>query len=134
MTHTVSGLPLLYTSRYQAHEKIAANPHLIALGFTVGHPRWKLKYQLAGNLKELGPDAAWKDRDRDTFHDYYMRKLDNLGVEKIGAMLFEKIVTAGAAGAILLCFEDLEKEGEWCHRRMFADWWFSQTGQRVEEL
>lgn len=132
MTHPP--LPEIWTSRYQAAEKILGRPDLIPIGFTVGHPRWRLTYQLAGNLKELGPDAAWKDRDQDTFLDYYRRKLDNLGPEAVGHLLIEKIVTAGAKGAILLCFEDLTKPGEWCHRRMFADWWREQTGQEVPEL
>jgi hypothetical protein len=39
-----------------------------------------------------------------------------------------------AKGVVLLCFEDLSKPGEWCHRRAFATWWEEQTGEKVEEL
>ena len=35
---------------------------------------------------------------------------------------------------VLLCFEDLSKPGEWCHRRIFADWWKDITGDHVREL
>jgi hypothetical protein len=40
----------------------------------------------------------------------------------------------GSEGVVLLCFEDLTKPGEWCHRRSFAAWWDEKTGQKVDEL
>jgi hypothetical protein len=36
---------------------------------------------------------------------------------------------------VLLCFEDVHRDGEGaCHRRTFARWWEEQTGEVVEEL
>jgi hypothetical protein len=34
---------------------------------------------------------------------------------------------------LLLCYEDV-LAGDWCHRKVFAEWWQEQTGQVVEEL
>lgn len=45
---------------------------------------------------------------------------------------FEEISNGKAL--VFLCFEDLTKDGEWCHRRMFAEWWQRKTGMKVEEL
>jgi hypothetical protein len=36
--------------------------------------------------------------------------------------------------AVLLCYEDVRKEGVWCHRQLFSQWWEEQTGQVVTEL
>jgi len=35
---------------------------------------------------------------------------------------------------VLLCWEDIRKPGEWCHRTMFAEWWAEHSGQGVLEL
>ncbi|MDR2170525.1 MAG: hypothetical protein LBP59_10320 [Planctomycetaceae bacterium] len=35
---------------------------------------------------------------------------------------------------VLLCYEDVSKVGQWCHRRMFAEWWENKTGEIIEEL
>jgi hypothetical protein len=56
------------------------------------------------------------------------------GVEKIRAALEDVARGVGAAGVVLLCFEDLEDEGQWCHRTIFAAWWREQTGEDVVEL
>ena len=35
----------------------------------------------------------------------------------------------------LLCYEDVRKgESDWCHRTMFAKWWFEKTGEVIPEL
>ena len=41
---------------------------------------------------------------------------------------------AGDHRLVLLCFEDLSKPGEWCHRSIFATWWKEVTGDEVREL
>ena len=36
---------------------------------------------------------------------------------------------------VLLCYEDVRKgESDWCHRTMFAKWWFERTGEVIAEL
>ena len=36
---------------------------------------------------------------------------------------------------VLLCYEDVRKgESDWCHRTMFAKWWFEKTGEVIPEL
>jgi len=39
-----------------------------------------------------------------------------------------------AEDAVLLCYEDVRQDGVWCHRQMFAAWWYEQTEAVVSEL
>lgn len=41
---------------------------------------------------------------------------------------------AGGRDAVLLCFESLKTPGQFCHRRIFAEWWESITGEVIPEL
>jgi hypothetical protein len=41
---------------------------------------------------------------------------------------------AGDAEPVLLCWENLSKRGQWCHRRMVAQWFYEQLGKEVLEL
>ena len=40
---------------------------------------------------------------------------------------------SGGAEPVLLCWEHLHKQGEWCHRRMVADWFMKELGIDVPE-
>ena len=35
---------------------------------------------------------------------------------------------------VLLCFEDIRKPENWCHRTLFAEWWLAHTGEVIEEM
>lgn len=35
---------------------------------------------------------------------------------------------------VLCCYEDVRKPNEWCHRLVFAEWWYEKTGEKIEEL
>lgn len=125
----------IFTSRY-ANKQIATT-RLVPVGITVGNPRFRLAYRLARNLKSLAPSRAWFDLPVDEFEDLYVRKLDEQGVQAIGAELRETFDAHRAptdVGIVLLCFEDLALPGMVCHRRMFASYWQRETGQAVDEL
>jgi hypothetical protein len=68
--------------------------------------------------------------DEEIYERKYLPQLEDAGVEKLDALLQEKV--AGSADTvILLCHEE---PGEFCHRRLFAQWWEEQTGQEIPEL
>jgi hypothetical protein len=121
------------TSRYQAREKIAAS-RLAPVGTTVGRPRFKLGYELAGAAAALAPRGLLYVDDPAEFELAYRSRLEHVGVEAIRLLLATLAGNARAEGVVLLCYEDLDVEGEWCHRRVFAEWWQEQTGEQVVEL
>lgn len=122
---------MIYTSRYQNPE-LSIGQYTV-VGVTRGHPRFQLKYVLAGNIMEIAPPGyLFKENDRARFTPEYFRHMDNQGVLRIKNILqhyeqFEKDI-------VLCCFEDVRKESEWCHRLVFAEWWEKRTGVKIPEL
>jgi hypothetical protein len=126
----------LATSRYQNHELII-DSDLVPTRITLGAPRWKLRYSLAGHIPALAPTRAiFAIEDEGEFDSAYRLHLAGVGVQFINEEI--QRVSAennGDRGLVLLCFEDLEVLGEnSCHRRAFARWWQEQTDQEVREL
>lgn len=103
---------------------------------TVGHPRFKLPYSLAGHAKLIAPTWAMLKLPHDAYTFTYRRHLAAHGAERIAAELTQihTSARAGHAPLVLLCFDRLDEPDGWCHRTMFADWWLEQTGQGVPEL
>jgi hypothetical protein len=82
----------------------------------------------------LAPYGLRSIEGRAEFEAAYRARLDRFGAEKIGRDLSALARGADAEGMVLLCYEDLEDEEQWCHRTIFAAWWHEQTGQDAVEL
>lgn len=129
----------IYTSRYG--NKQIAKTKLIPVGISLYPPRWKLSYKVHSYIRALAPTPKMvKIKDYRLYKKLYIEKLNSVNIEELKAT-FKKIslCPTSPAGAqsrdlVLLCFNDLTKEGEFCHRRMFAEWWQKKTGQKIEEL
>jgi hypothetical protein len=121
----------IWTSRY-GNKELAANPSC-KLGITVGKPRWGVPYEMTW-CPQLGPDRTYLHTAKEKYEPQYLAKLDALGIEHVMDIINRCSAVYGGADVILLCFEDLRKEGEWCHRRMLAEWIERHTGIMVEEL
>ncbi|KPI15704.1 hypothetical protein OK074_2149 [Actinobacteria bacterium OK074] len=120
----------LFTYRYQGFEPSMGVPVRI----TLGAPRWVLPYVLEHQVREAAPSREYFGVARPTYEAAYLAQLDRCGVEFF-ASRFREIAAAGRdLRLVLLCFEDLSEPGQWCHRRMFAEWWQEETGARVREL
>lgn len=123
---------IIATSRYQARALIVAS-ELAPVRTTLGYPRFRLGYELAGELKELAPTRSIFRLDWPEFEPAFRARLDRLDVEEILGRLNTIAESVGAAGAVLLCFEDV-LAGEHCHRRLIAEWLQEHTGEAVPEL
>jgi hypothetical protein len=120
----------IWTSRYSNPALVEAEA--VKVGVTVGTPRWKLPYQVAW-LREVAPYGLLAIEDGDEFRTGYRHRLHRQTVAKIRAE-FERISAEhDGQDLILLCFEDVRREGESCHRTLFGEWWQEQTGEQVEE-
>jgi hypothetical protein len=123
----------LATSRYQNGEMINASG-LAPTRTSRGYPRFRLKYKIAGSVPGLYPTREELSiQDNDEFERDYCSRLDDLGVDVIRGRLETVARDAAKPGCVLLCYEDVHA-GEACHRRTFAKWWQSKTGQAVPEL
>jgi hypothetical protein len=120
----------IFTGRYQ--NRRLASGLFVAVPISLGLPRWKLRYPLEGKLGLLCPSWSYLRSPRPVYEQKYLSGLAKIGVDRIGFDL-DQYARSGMP-AVLLCFEDLREPGNWCHRRLFADWWREQTGHDIPEL
>lgn len=121
---------MIYVSRYSNKELQTGK--YTAVRISVGTPRWSLGYKLDDAIHELMPYKSLKIEDKEQSRQAYYSHLASVGVDKIAARL--KALEAKGKPVVLLCYEDIRKSDNWCHRTFFAEWWFEQTGVKIEEL
>ncbi len=121
----------IFTSRYS--NKALKDFDGVIIGASVGYPRFPLPYKLTFR-PGLGPDRSFKNAPYEEYLPLYIAKLDRLGVGAIMGDLDRLSQERGDADVVILCYEDIRIEGEWCHRRMLADYITQHTGIEVEEL
>jgi len=125
--------PRLHTARYA--NKILATHPAAKVGITLGPPRFRLSYQLAGKILELAPTREMFRKGEAEFAAAYTALLvERGGVEHLHHRFASVAAEAGTDALVLACFEDLRTPGLWCHRRVFAEWWEMHTGEVVAEL
>ena len=122
------------TARYfDPRVRDAVSDGFIACGITRGLPKGKLSFEWKP-FQSVAP--TWPmlkaDLDEDAFARMYEARLDKIGFEAVRDTLESMVVTSGAKGVVLLCYENVNES--WCHRRMFAKWWEKNTGEEVQEL
>ena len=118
----------IFTSRY--HNPFLTSGDLTPVGISQGNARY-LKYKPI-YLKELAPTWAMvKMENKEDYRKAYTKHLNDIGIQNVQKMLVE---VSNGKPIVLLCFEDLRKQENWCHRTMFAEWYEKQTGEKVEEL
>jgi len=105
------------------------------ISITLGHPRFKLRYELGGRAKLLAPTRElFAVTDETEYFRGYDRQLADTGFQAIARELDELWENSGRpTGLVLCCFEDVWA-GENCHRRSAARFWLDHTGQQVPEL
>lgn len=121
---------MMFTGRF-ANPKLKSGK-LLAVPICLWTPRWPLKYETTKPLRSLAPKQSYLRAPRDEYTKLYLDGLAALSVDYIHC-LFEALPQDGRPVA-LLCYEDLRKPELWCHRRLFADWWLSETGEDIPEL
>ena len=122
---------MVYTSRY-------SNPELktgkyTAVRISLGTPKWPIGYNLDAEMPDLMPFGLLnKFEQYEDFERAYFARLDQKGLQRILSQLqrFERL----GKDVVLLCYEDIRKPDDWCHRRTFADWWLKNTGEAIPEL
>lgn len=116
-----------------------ATSGLVPVRTSLGTPRWFGWAKATPYLGELAPYGLIDQEDQDEFERLYVKRLEKAGVEKIAERLLEIHREYGGSATMgrplaLLCYENLQKPGKWCHRTMFAAWWERETDQKVPEL
>jgi hypothetical protein len=121
----------LFTSRYQAQNLILESG-LAPVSISVSNPRFPLRYTLAGHLAEITPPRKIITYELERYRPLYLAMLEKVGSARILTAMEAIAMRAQKDGLVLLCYEDITKD--FCHRRLFAEWFEQQTGIVVPEL
>ena len=112
---------MIYTSNYARHIN---NPKAIAISCTVQD--W---INVPVHIKELAPTWSMVNASKQGVlnnDDYKTKYLALPEQRKINPKIFEEMED----GTVLLCYE---KPGEFCHRRILAEWVEGKTGFIIPE-
>jgi hypothetical protein len=97
----------LATSRYQAADLIKTSGRA-AVGITLWYPRWKLRYPLVANLRQLAPTREIiQVGDASIFEEMYRQRLDDLGIGGVHELLAMCVQQANNERLALAWYEDL---------------------------
>ncbi|MCF6158810.1 MAG: hypothetical protein E3K32_09605 [wastewater metagenome] len=127
----------IYTSHY-ANKKIA-DLNIMPIGISLYVPA-SLAFDVPFHIKELAPTSTMVYYSYPLYRTVYLSKLESLSVDQLKERFQEFMDFRHAGGPekkkglVLLCIEDLSHMRDWCHRRIFAEWWQKKTGQVVKEL
>jgi hypothetical protein len=106
---------------------------------TVGAPRWFPHKDMA-HWKNASPLPYMLNMPIDQYREHYLAMLDKHGADVLYddahfiQQQFEQQSKYPSDRVVILCFDNLSKPGNWCHRTMWAQWWTRNTGFDVEEL
>lgn len=123
----------IYTSRFHNPE-LTGRPDLVKVAITVGKPKWPVGFEFV-ELAWLAPfGKLFRIDDRREFTAAYFQKLGRIGVAAISKRFQEISAQHGGRDLVLLCYENLSKSWEWCHRQVLAQLWLRETGEEIVEL
>ena len=122
------------TSYYAAAAKLDRKAFFL-VRTSLGSPRF-LKCDCS--LPAMTPESEFLDLEEGSYKRKYVAMLNRIGVPAFKKHFQELKKAAKGREVVLLCFESLSAEnvadGQFCHRRIFADWWKKQTGETIEEI
>jgi hypothetical protein len=121
----------VWTSRY-GNKLLAQRTSLAKVGITLGEPKFPLGYEKQ-QLRELAPTPQQFHLADEKFVKSFRHGMYVLTIERVIALLTQASQAAGGCDLALLCFEDVRKPNEWCHRLVLARWIEDQCGLQIEE-
>lgn len=124
----------IFTARYS--NKTLRTDGYYPVGISIGTPKFPLGYDLREQCYALAPKGFMLKMEYEPYREAYFQKLEDIGVDKIIRIVQRLDAKAQEEGKdlVLLCYEDIRKPENWCHRTLFAEWWQSKTGEVIAEL
>ncbi len=123
---------MIYTARYA--NRTLLDPRYVIVRISRGTPHWMPPEVIWSAIPSLAPEWRLHGLPVGKFEVAYREQMDAVGAPAIVRALELLTDFAGNHDVALCCFEDIRKPGQFCHRRMFADWFAEQTGAVIAEL
>lgn len=92
---------------------------------SAGTPRFPLRYELRHAIPQLAPTWATRQLDYVDFRRAYRHQLHRFTIDRVLAAAYDIRQAEGVddeVPLVLLCFENLAKPDQWCHRTFLAEW------------
>lgn len=124
----------IYTARYS--NKRLRSGEYFPVGISLGTPKFPLGYELKDKCYALAPKGFMLKMEYGPYREAYFKKLEDIGTDKIIGIVQRLDARAQEEdkSLVLLCYEDIRKPENWCHRTLFAEWWQEKTGEVIMEL
>ena len=122
----------IFTSRYSNPE--LKNEGYYTVGISLGYPRWKLGYKVDTRVKDFAPPKSMWDGTEEEFEAKYTAMLDGMGKDTVAEIINWLDSSSDKKDIVLLCFEDIRIEDQYCHRTVLGEWLRKNLGIEVEEL
>lgn len=121
------------TARYS--NKTLRDPEkFVVVRTSLGSPKFEMANPPAYVLSPMMPRFEMLKMERPEYELAYRRMLAGVGVAKFWEELNRLVLANPDKVVALCCYEDIRKPNEWCHRRIFAEWFAEQTGYEIPEL
>lgn len=124
----------IWVSRYSNKE--LQNGNYYCVGISLGKPKFPPGFEIKEQCYSLAPKGYMLKMEYEAYKEAYIKKLEDIGTDKILDMVmrFDHKARDEGKELVFLCYEDVRKPGEWCHRTIFSQWYMEQTGEIIEEL
>ncbi|MDD3907441.1 MAG: hypothetical protein PHF34_04425 [Bacteroidales bacterium] len=117
----------IFTSYYGNLKKLREN-NIIPVGISRGIPKWFY----GNNLQYLAPTyAVLSLKTIEEYAPAYIKLLERFDIDRFRDDLRIISNNEGGKDIALLCYE---KPGEFCHRRLFAEWFKEKVGYDIKEF
>jgi uncharacterized protein (DUF488 family) len=115
-------------------KKSVQDGEAVAVGITLYGLKRSYGYALTDSIKELAPDRKlFLVDDYDAFYEPFMSRLENTWPVAESRLLGVMSDNPGK-DVILLCFDRLDRDGDWCHRQLVAEFISKKWAVEVGEI
>ena len=116
----------IYTSYFGNLRKLS-NAGIVPVSIARWNPRWfeGISYRIAAPLPDMLRDDITREQYISQYNGRVLRNLDPARIVRDLQML------TGNRDCALLCYE---KPGDFCHRRLLAEWMLRETGLEIPEF
>ncbi len=116
----------IYTSYFGNLRKLS-NAGIVPVSVARWNPKWfeGISYKIVAPMADMLRDDITRD---EYIRQYRNRVLWNLNPARV---LRDLQMLTGNRDCALLCYE---KPGDFCHRRLLADWMLKETGMEIPEF
>lgn len=127
-----SASPHVYTCRWSSLKGLPS--FVLPVRISIGKPRFIPGADEFPAIHELMPYGILGVDDQADFTKRFRHRLHRKTPQVIQERFDHLHARYDGRPLVLLCYEDLTKVDQWCHRTIFREWWRDKTGAIIHDL